>query len=1366
MIHSLPPPVSATTRCALALCTLFSCPVIAHAASGLVMHLKLDENPASNGMVLVDASGNGNNATAINNNGSANKSVPGINGNALRFDGGVDRVDATAFDIEDSFTVALWLNPNTTDRQAFVGKHDSAGGNQFVLGFYGGGYHVSIQGTTHEAGSPTTGWQHIAVAAEATGTGSTTVILYRDAIPLWTNTIPAVMGNVAGGRAWTFGQEWDSGPTASDYFDGAMDDVAIWNGALSADEIDHLVNGSTINVTTTTDVVDSEDGFTSLREAVIEANQRLGPNTIELPSGPFRLNLTGADEDASASGDLDVTDTFGTLTIQGSIENETIIHGNYTDRILHLIPHTDVFLKDLTLRSGVAPGNGGGVFAEARNGLRGERLHFLENRANGGNGGGLFSGAFNRVALVDVDFEENRTSLSGGGYVERGAGLVQNVRFLANHADNSGGGAAGDALGNMSVYNAVFVGNTAAGFGGALSIADSTECSLVNATMVENVAANGGAVWNGVDILLRNSILWGNQDFASAPSQIGGNPLSGASGPNLIEGEPGARTPLFVRLPDSGDDDWTTSADNDFGDLHQTVSSPGLNVGNSHLLPADLLTDLDGAPRIRQGIVDLGAYEAQLIGQYRVDQSAPGLEENGLTWETAFTSIHAALAIAEAGDELWLKADTYKPAGPGADPEAATSSFILKEDVDIYGGFAGTEPQRDQRDPIANITTLSGDLNGDDAPNMYSDNSQHVLRATGLTTETLLDGITITAGNGLGKSNPRGAGLYSVNGAPRLSNVIFLRNETTYGGAIYVENSNLVLEDVQFNRNYGYQGGGIFHSGPGLFRGTRVRFWQCRAESSRITPQAFLAYGGGIYTAGVVDLVDCEFDDNRASYGGGVYLNLDSPEQRIVSSLFEDNLSIVQGGGLITVGRATLIDATFTGNTAPQGGGTLHYGGDVHMIRPVFDNNTTLDIGSASRNGGAILFAGDTLRVDHGHFENNDAISSGGAIYTGNGTDAVVIGSRFVRNGYTPAGGTASGFLQGGAINARGDLTVINCVFDRQRARYGGALSLIGASSTIIGSVFSGNQADWSGATIQFLGDSCVLRNVTMAGNNATIEEGGAVRLQDGHLDIANSIIVANRDSNLGDFRNDSTYVVGTGTTAIANSIVRGYPSSGVSWPSSVATDGGGNSNGSPTLYKLVQPQTNPSDPSDVRLMTGSAGIDIGGNTHLPPDTYDLDNDLDTTEPMPVDLTGAPRVIGGTVDMGAYEGGYTTFAATHPGLDPDLDDNNNGFTNFEDYTLGNDPESLTAPVDSLELNLEGGLPVVRHTIRGNGADTVPVRVFMSSNLTFWFPFNSTEPVDVETVWPAGDLSLRQIIYRYRFFNRELTFYKLGFDSGP
>jgi hypothetical protein len=60
-------------------------------------------------------------------------------------------------------------------------------------------------------------------------------------------------------------------------------------------------------------------------------------------------------------------------------------------------------------------------------------------------------------------------------------------------------------------------------------------------------------------------------------------------------------------------------------------------------------------------------------------------------------------------------------------------------------------------------------------------------------------------------------------------------------------------------------------------------------------------------------------------------------------------------------------------------------------------------------------------------------------------------------------------------------------------------------------------------------------------------------------------------------------------------------------------------------------------DGGDYRLANGSPCIDSGINDALPEDTFDLDEDDDTTESLPFDLDGNERIVGGTVDMGAYE---------------------------------------------------------------------------------------------------------------------------------
>src|SRR5207245_8353591 len=53
----------------------------------------------------------------------------------------------------------------------------------------------------------------------------------------------------------------------------------------------------------------------TLRAAVQEANASPGADTIMLPAGTYKLKLAGIDEDAAATGDLDIV---GDVTIVGA----------------------------------------------------------------------------------------------------------------------------------------------------------------------------------------------------------------------------------------------------------------------------------------------------------------------------------------------------------------------------------------------------------------------------------------------------------------------------------------------------------------------------------------------------------------------------------------------------------------------------------------------------------------------------------------------------------------------------------------------------------------------------------------------------------------------------------------------------------------------------------------------------------------------------------------------------------------------------------------------------------------------------------------------------------------------------------------
>ena len=80
-------------------------------------------------------------------------------------------------------------------------------------------------------------------------------------------------------------------------------------------------------------------GLCTLRAAIQEANALAGPDEVMLAIGVHGLTINGANEDAAATGDLDVTDD---LTISGSNAYLAVIDANGVDRVLDQIERVPV----------------------------------------------------------------------------------------------------------------------------------------------------------------------------------------------------------------------------------------------------------------------------------------------------------------------------------------------------------------------------------------------------------------------------------------------------------------------------------------------------------------------------------------------------------------------------------------------------------------------------------------------------------------------------------------------------------------------------------------------------------------------------------------------------------------------------------------------------------------------------------------------------------------------------------------------------------------------------------------------------------------------------------------------------------------
>jgi hypothetical protein len=589
-----------------------------------------------------------------------------------------------------------------------------------------------------------------------------------------------------------------------------------------------------------------------------------------------------------------------------------------------------------------------------------------------GYGGGMYNNN-SSPTVSNCTFSGNSSAMQAGGgmYNNNSSPTVSNCTFSGNSAYFGGGMC--NFSSSPTVSNCTFSGNAAA-YGGGMYNANISS-TVSNCTFSGNSAQyDGGGMYNAVSssTVVSNCVLWGNT--ASSGSQIYDESSAMILTYSCIEGGWGDPSdfnidadPRFVRNPDAGSNGWD-GVDDDYGDLHLRSDSPCIDAGDNAAIPPGVTTDLDGYPRRyddpRVGdtgngtppIVDMGPYERQYEMVY-VAADATG-NNDGTSWEHAYKDLQTALTNTSSG-YIWVKAGTYYPSAEvgGSGPRYRT--FQLKNNVAIYGGFAGDEDPAtfdlDDRDFETDETILSGDLDGDDEPNWVnrSDNCYHVFfhpAGTKLDGTAVLDGVTISGGDATGGfPHTSGAGMHSRDSSsPTVTHCTFIDNRAGDGGGMLNrDNCNPVVTSCTFIGNLAtsFVGGGgmrnLDSSSPTVTNcafngnsasdtygggGGMANDYNSSPMVSNCTFSGNSAGsdGGGMYNTNSSDpiVTECEFHENSAERGGGMGSWLGS-SPTVSSCLFVDNEAYSHGGGFFAEdsNSPVLSHCTFSGNSAENGSG-------------------------------------------------------------------------------------------------------------------------------------------------------------------------------------------------------------------------------------------------------------------------------------------------------------------------------------------------------------------------------------------------------------------------------------------------------------
>jgi hypothetical protein len=258
------------------------------------------------------------------------------------------------------------------------------------------------------------------------------------------------------------------------------------------------------------------------------------------------------------------------------------------------------------------------------------------------------------------------------------------------------------------------------------------------------------------------------------------------------------------------------------------------------------------------------------ISHIYVDANATGLND-GTSWANAFTSLESALAQARTANvatEIWVADGIYRPSQyapncPTCNTDVRNKTFSITDNIQIYGGFSGTESSLANRQFFAN-SILSGDINN--TPTDVSDDAYHVLIDVN-NSGAVVDGFVIRNGNANGGS------------------MSITKNFTTHnligndGGGIYTSNSSTNYNRIVITQNRALDNGGgvLTYLGNVSFTNTVM-----------VNNTAGNIAGAIMLSSAATNLTNCTVVSNTSNgSSGAIYASSGTPT--VTNSIFYNN---------------------------------------------------------------------------------------------------------------------------------------------------------------------------------------------------------------------------------------------------------------------------------------------------------------------------------------------------------------------------------------------------------------------------------------------------------------------------------------------
>jgi hypothetical protein len=338
--------------------------------------------------------------------------------------------------------------------------------------------------------------------------------------------------------------------------------------------------------------------------------------------------------------------------------------------------------------------------------------------------------------------------------------------------------------------------------------------------------------------------------------------------------------------------------------------------------------------------------------QTYVNANATGAN-NGTSWADAYTDLHSATYNTTSG-EIWVAQGTYIPSKTFTNNIPGNNSlktFRIQFNIQVYGGFNGTETALNQRNWKNNPTIISGLV-------ASGVKSYNVIRFDGNNNTTTLDGFIVQDGLATGTAalEKLGAAIHMNNASPIIRNCIF-RNNTVqeHGGAIYSITGSPEFMNCEFKNNstIQYDGGALY-----VTTTTSTKVVNCLFSGNSAA-----RYAGALVIQNTTtsQVNNCTFVNNQRGTGSGRAIFLSSttgsPVMSVNNCVFYNNLPT--GGDDVNRGGVS----SYTANNCYSDAGNTGFsnnGGLTNILsgNPFFtdfaNGDFTLQCKSALVNAGSI----------------------------------------------------------------------------------------------------------------------------------------------------------------------------------------------------------------------------------------------------------------------------------------------------------------------------------------------------------------------------------------------------------------------------